>query len=695
MSEAVKAIGDFELDVLAIPFDSVDSDGQWFDANTDIMPEHFNTPVGIYQHGVEQGAKGYAAQPEIIGRTVPGSLTKQADGWHIRMMIDNAGKFAKSIIEAAKQGILAVSSGAVGHLARLDIGGKIVPYEKNKPGRIANWSLAEVSLWEMGNGNMQPANHRAYAIPALKALYESAGIELPFIYNQPEAQHSAADNKTNIKQGVLQMDEKGITQQDVQAQIAAALKAEREANEAAVKAAKDFEAAVEAKAAEKFDALKAEVVKGRRLPDFDGVAPYATKFNDSKYNNYSAADLALAADVLYARGKKVSDAMIKSMALKTITEKPRSDARAEDLQYIKAALPTNLQDENALKSAEVMATGDSGNGAEWVATLYSPEIWRSIRQDGGIVSRIPSKTMPDGYNNEYIPLEDADPTWYTVGETTAKDAVGNPTVSVPDSKMSTGQKQVTLTKKGARTMYSGELVEDSIIPFAAQLREQLALSGQELMEAWVINADSEAGASANVNDIAGTPAATDWFLGGNGFRKLALVTNTANSRSAGGALSIEDYLETLKLMGAAGIAASDLSKVAFIVDPYTHFANMTLPEVKTRDVFSAATIEAGFLKNAYSVPVLPSWQFQKGATGAYALKANTAGKVDLDTNTNNTTGAILCVRFDQWTMRYKRRMTMEVTRFASADSWEIVALARFGMAYRDSEASAITYNVGI
>ena len=35
------------------------------------------------------------------------------------------------------------------------------------------------------------------------------------------------------------------------------------------------------------------------------------------------------------------------------------------------------------------------------------------------------------------------------------------------------------------------------------------------------------------------------------------------------------------------------------------------------------------------------------------------------------------------------------TRIANADSWEIVALARLGLAYRDNEASAITYNVGV
>jgi len=345
-----------------------------------------------------------------------------------------------------------------------------------------------------------------------------------------------------------------------------------------------------------------------------------------------------------------------------------------------------------LKAAEIMATGDSGNGSDWIGTAYSSELWRSIRHAGGIVEKLPSVVIPDGYSSQYFPLEDADPTWYKVAETTATDAVSQPTVSVTASKSGTGTKQITVAKAGARTFYSGELTEDSIVRFAPQLREQMVLSGQELMEALVINGDTESGATTNINDIGGTPAASDWFMILNGFRKLALVTNTGNARSAGGALAIEDYLETMKLMGTAGIAAQDLSKLMFIVDPNVHFANMSLPEVKTRDVFSAATIENGFLKRAYGVEIFPSWQFHRGATG---LKANSAGKIDLDTQGNNTLGAFLCVRPDQWKFAYKRRMTIESTRFASSDTYEIVALARFGLGYRDAEAAAISYNVGI
>lgn len=176
---AVKAVGDWELDVNAVPFDRRDSDNQFFDGATDIMPDVFSNPLIVYQHGISQGAKSYDARPLVIGRAVPGSLTKQADGWHIRVLLDKTIKQARDIWEAAKKGLVAVSSGSISHLARLDIGGKMHMYDKGKPGRIAVWALAEVSLWETGNGNMRPANRFAYALPAMKAIYREAGIPFP------------------------------------------------------------------------------------------------------------------------------------------------------------------------------------------------------------------------------------------------------------------------------------------------------------------------------------------------------------------------------------------------------------------------------------------------------------------------------------------------------------------------------------
>jgi len=53
------------------------------------------------------------------------------------------------------------------------------------------------------------------------------------------------------------------------------------------------------------------------------------------------------------------------------------------------------------------------------------------------------------------------------------------------------------------------------------------------------------------------------------------------------------------------------------------------------------------------------------------------------------------VRFDQWKIAYKRRMTMEVVRRPESDTWDVVALTRWGLGQKDTVAAAETYYVGI
>ncbi len=84
-----------------------------------------------------------------------------------------------------------------------------------------------------------------------------------------------------------------------------------------------------------------------------------------------------------------------------------------------------------------------------------------------------------------------------------------------------------------------------------------------------------------------------------------------------------------------------------------------------------------------------------GVAAGNKYKANTAGKVDIDTGTNNTTGSLLAVRWDHWRLGFRRRMTTEIVREPRADGWEITTLIRAGLVQRDTEASAITYGLAV
>jgi hypothetical protein len=147
-------------------------------------------------------------------------------------------------------------------------------------------------------------------------------------------------------------------------------------------------------------------------------------------------------------------------------------------------------------------------------------------------------------------------------------------------------------------------------------------------------------------------------------------------------------------MGLAGRNAINKAEVSFITDLHTAWKTLELAEIKTRDTFVSPTIENGVLTNLWGYSVYNSaFMHYANQDATYGLKAQTNGLIDLDTAADNVAGAILAVRWDQWQFGMKRRLTIETQRIPQADATQIVALMRFGLTQRDTEASAITYGV--
>jgi hypothetical protein len=145
----------------------------------------------------------------------------------------------------------------------------------------------------------------------------------------------------------------------------------------------------------------------------------------------------------------------------------------------------------------------------------------------------------------------------------------------------------------------------------------------------LINGDVATAINTNINLIDGTPATglqTPYYITTNGFRLLPLVTNTAASRSAGGALALTDYRKTLQKLSAELRQYRD--RMVYLIDPDTETASLGLPEISSDDVRrNNATITAGVLENIYGIDVL---------TSGFLPLSNTAGKINgTDPTVNN------------------------------------------------------------
>lgn len=691
--------GDWEIEILGVPFGSPsdrDSDGEFFTAQTKLHLDKFPTPPLVFFHGYNE-QKQPDAQPIYVGKTTGYEVRK--DGVWFRGVLDKAVAQAKAVWDAAQQGMARASSGSIAHLVR-----------KAADGRLLEWPLAELSVFDTFNGK-NPANRRAVVTPVMKMVYEQAGLSLPV---DIEGESSEADG-VEVSDGLLGSDVAANSQrqtissvknkdnimnpEDVQKLVNDALKAERDrvAAEEAQKKAQEEAVSLAVKAAlvekdKELTAAKAEAAEARRLPG-GGDAPYVAKFgNVAKYDNLDATDAAVLAGFVSAarksgHGNGVSEDLRKYIAIQI------AEGQDKDNQFVASKSAMKMAN-MPMKANELNQSTLANYGDEWIGVTYSTQLWDKIRLAAPIVAKIPTISVPQGSESVVIPLNGTAPTFYKVAQASAQDAnPGRVTPTITTTKKGTGSKTLTVSKLGAAINYTGELEEDSLIPWVSEMRRDLTLEAAEIMEHLVIDGDTDTSATTNINCIGGTPTGNEAYLLMNGFRKLALVTNTSNSRSAG-TLTVEDYLETLKLMGLAGRNAAQKDQVDFIVDMWTHWKSLELAEVKSRDVFVAPTIENGYLVNLYGHNIITSANMHRANQDTtYGFKANTSGKVDLNTAANNTTGSILAVRWDQWRLGYKRMMTFETQRDAISDSTDIVCMMRVGLINRDTEASAISYNV--
>lgn len=691
----VKAVLDsdeWELDVLGCPYGGPhggkDAQGEYFAQDTKFHEDKFGLPPVVYYHGYADDGKP-ASEPVFIGRTL--KRWRDAAGEWFRVRLDKASAEAMRVWEAAKQGAARASSGAVSHLVRT-----------GPDGHILHWPVAELSIFET-TGGKQPANAYAVALVAAKSLWDQAGQTLPeideaetaaVVKGSPIGEYSTTGGQP-VTYTVIGDDNMDEIESKVAEAVKAAIAAEKEAQ------AREAEAArVKALEAENA-ALKAAQAEDKRLPS---GAPYLKKYGDTtKFDNLSPAEHAFLVDVAtscYRNGsmkQALSDGAVRGLALKMQAAAEKDEAANQGLKAFMQHGPGDKVKANEINNSTLASYGD-----EWVGVQYSTDLWEGIRAASWVVANVPQSEIPRGYESVTIPIESVDPTWYKVAQA-IDNTSGRPDVTVTSSQVGTKKQDITVGKMGCRVIYSGEMDEDSLVAWVPNAMRQIQLSGAEIMEHVVIDGDTETADKTNINDIAGQPAGTETFLLTNGFRKLPLITNTANARN-GGAITAADFVETLMLMGRAGMAGADPTKVGFICDPWTFIKVAQLAEVYTKDVYSRPTLENPVFAplSIFNYTVRPSWfMHQAGVllgtvtTATYLNKANSAGKIDQNVEANNTLGALLAVRWDQWALKWKRRMTIESQRIPESDATQIVALARWGLGYRDNEASAISYNLTV
>lgn len=314
-----------------------------------------------------------------------------------------------------------------------------------------------------------------------------------------------------------------------------------------------------------------------------------------------------------------------------------------------------------------MDTAESGFGSQLIGAQYIGELWEAARRDSRIFGLIESFEMTDP--TSYLPVEVDIPEMLFVAESTANNSSNYATVKTGSQRV-----QVDAKKFLIHQMWSGEMEEDSIIPFIPFLRRQAAASIAHYSDSAVLNGDTTNAATGNINLDDADPADTKHYLAFDGIRHAALVDNTNNDNDAGGSVTLAllhnlrgDMIDTARLVDWGHPA--DSNDLAYVCDPETADRIALIDEVLTVDKYGPqATVLTGEVLKIARHPLVTSMAMSKTeADGKASTTAN-----------NNVKGQVAAFNRRGFKTGWRRRVMVETERLPATDQTRLVYSLRMG-----------------
>jgi hypothetical protein len=344
------------------------------------------------------------------------------------------------------------------------------------------------------------------------------------------------------------------------------------------------------------------------------------------------------------------------------------------------------------RAVRAMDTAESGYGSQLVGAEYVGELWEGARKDSRIFGLIDAFEMTAP--TAYLPVEADLPEMLYVSENTSASASDYTT-----SKSGSNRVTVTAVKFVIHQMWSGEMEEDSIIPFVPFLRGQAQKSLAHYSDSVVLNGDTTNASTGNINLDDADPADTKHYLAFDGIRHVGIVDVTTNKVDhAGAAISLKPILNLRKLMLDTTYLMdwghpTDPNDLVFVCDPASGDEVALIDEFRTVDQYgNGATILTGEVGKIGGHPLISSIAQPK--TEADGKVSTTAG--------NNTLGQVVAFNRRGFKAGWRRRVKVESLRLPGRDQTQMVYSMRLGFgrftptgAAAGIESAAVLYDIGV
>lgn len=319
------------------------------------------------------------------------------------------------------------------------------------------------------------------------------------------------------------------------------------------------------------------------------------------------------------------------------------------------------------RAVRAMDSAESGYGSQLIGAGYVRDLWTAARAESRIMGLIDTFEMTDP--TMYLPVEVDFPELLFVGESTANNSSNYTTVKTGSNRV-----QVDAKKFVIHQMWSGELEEDSIIPFIPFLRRQAQLSIAFYSDSLVMNGDTTNAGTGNINLNDADPADTKHYLAFDGVRHAAIVDNTNNKADMNGPITFA-ALRNVKgrLLDNTYYHdwghPNDSRDLIYAADPTSADQISTLDEVINWKIQAGQQLLNGQVTQVLGHPVIATMVISK-------TEAN--GKVST-TASNNTKGQVVTFNRRGVKWGWRRRVKLETERIPATDQTRLVYSMRAGL----------------
>jgi HK97 family phage major capsid protein len=382
-------------------------------------------------------------------------------------------------------------------------------------------------------------------------------------------------------------------------------------------------------------------------------------------------------------GVKTEDLQFAHAVLSSAGKRP-SDDLSNAVRDLSGGWYANTDD---WAHCRAMDTAETGYGLQLIGAQYVTDLWATAKAQSRVFGLIPQFDMTAP--TAYLPVAGVPPVFSLVGESTAYNTGNAATTKTGSNRVS-----VTAIKLLAHQMWSGEMEEDSLIPFVPFLRAELADSLAFHLDSIVLNGDTTDAGTGNINLHDADPGATLYYLGFDGIRHAALVDNANNVTDCAGAV---DYDKVLGLRGKMLDSTyridwghpTDPNDLVFVGNPAVADSLCGLDEVITVDKYGpAATVLTGEVTKIGRHPFISSIAI--ALTEADGMVANSG----------NTKSQIVAFNRRGFVVGIRRAVKIETERIIGSDQSRIVLSTRLGFgrysptgAASGIEAAAVLYDI--